>query len=81
MFTMTERLRQKINQFLVKKGPIGKSELSVACGKSVRMVERYVEGKAKPSQHTGYKIALACGCNEREALELSALPAEEPVAG
>lgn len=71
---MTNRLRDKLKLFVIKKGPSAKAELSLAANKSPRMIDRYLNGTADPSQHTGYKLALACGCSDEEALVLSGAP-------
>lgn len=78
---MTQRLRDKLKLFVIKQGPKAKEALSQAAGKSPRMIDRYLNGEAEPSQHTSYKLALACECSEEEALALSGAPhvaAKEP---
>jgi transcriptional regulator with XRE-family HTH domain len=60
-----------MQRYLIVRGPTAKAVLSQQAEKSPRMIERYMSGAASPSQHTAYKLALACGLNEEDALALA----------
>lgn len=68
---MTERLRTQLQKYLIKKGPTGKSSLSLVTGKSARMIERYLNGSSNPSEHTAFLLAQESGSNEAQALALA----------
>lgn len=56
---------------VVKEGEAGKSRLSVAADRGVRMIERYMSGTSIPTRSTSYRLALACGCSEEDALKIA----------
>lgn len=68
---MSRRLIEVMKEFLVKEGQIGKAKLALAVGRGDRMVDRYLKGQSIPSRNQAYRLALACGCNERDALALA----------
>lgn len=64
---MSNRLADLINEVLVKEGIRGRSRLALAADRGEKQIERYSLGKQIPSSDVAFKIALACGCGEREA--------------
>ena len=68
---MSRRLMEKMNRMILVEGAKGKAKLALAAGKSERMIDRYRQGKSKPSSDVVVQLALACGCTEQEALALA----------
>lgn len=73
---MHERLREMARQLVVRKGEEGMEVLRRVAGeknkpKSRDTILRYINGKTAPSDHVAYKIALACGCSDSQALALA----------
>lgn len=69
---MTVRLKDKLTQYLIINGKAkGKAQLSLAIGKSVRMLDRYLSGDSVPSPEIAYNLALAAGCTKDDALEIA----------
>jgi hypothetical protein len=67
---MGRRLKEVIERYLVKNGSEGKTQLSLTLHKAPRTIDRWLKDGIT-SAHNAYKLALACGCSEEEALELS----------
>lgn len=68
---MSHEIRQLVNDVLAREGESGKARLSMAVQRGVRMIERYAAGTSNPSQSISYKLALACGRSDREALRIA----------
>lgn len=68
---MSERLVQAIRDVLLKEGETGKGRLADVIGRQTRMIERYVDKVASPSQGNAYKLAVACGLGEEDALAIA----------
>lgn len=66
-----------VEKHLVKTGPVGRAQVCVDIGKSDRTLGRWLE-QGIPTAHHAYKLALACGCSEKEALRMAR---EEALAG
>lgn len=67
---MSKRLLGKIREFQAKeKAAIAK--LAVAVEKDPVTVRRWLNANRIPDSHDRFKIALACGCSEAEAVELA----------
>lgn len=75
---MSSRLRKTIETLLVKKGPAAKVGLCEAIERSEQTLNRWLRDGV-PTAHEAYKLALACGCTDEEALALAAeeCPSEE----
>lgn len=75
---MSSRLRNLIQTQLVKKGPALKVELCQAIDRSEQTLNRWLKDGV-PNAHEAYKLALACGCSEEEALKIAKeeCPSEE----
>ena len=66
---MTQRLANKMTEVILKEGVGGRARLSLAAEKSDQMIDRYRKGLSKPPAKVAYKLALACGFTEEEALD------------
>ena len=64
-------LADLINTVLLKEGRGGIARLAHIAGKGERMIDRYRLGHSVPYSETAYKLAMACGLNEEEALALA----------
>ncbi len=75
---MDSRLGNIVQQFLVREGAGGKAQLCLAVKKSEQTLVRWIKSGV-PTQHDAYRIALACGCSDEEALSISQeeCPSEE----
>lgn len=49
----------------------GVTKLAVAVNKHQTTVQRWINANRIPSAHDRYRVALACGCSEEEALEIA----------
>lgn len=67
---MSSRLRKKIETLMVKKGPAGKVELCQAIDRSERTLDRWLKDGV-PTAHEAYRLAVACGCTDEEALQIA----------
>lgn len=67
---MTTGIRTLIQNYIVRLGRVGKAQLCEAVGKSERTLDRWMESGI-PNAHDAFKLALACGCEEQEALRLA----------
>lgn len=75
---MTTGIRTLLQDFIVKHGKPGKAQLCKAVKKSEITFDRWMKNGI-PDAHDAFKLALACGCEEQEALRLAreeALPVE-----
>lgn len=63
-----ERLMSVVNDALIKSGM---RALQSAAGMTEATIRRVANGRAKPRRRSAYKLALACGCNEEDALALA----------
>ena len=68
---MSDRLVEMINSVILKEGKKGKLRLAMTIDRGEQMIDRYIAKEASPSQNNAYKLALACGCSEREALKIA----------
>jgi hypothetical protein len=68
---MSRRLAELMNEKILREGARGKARLSLAAGKSEKMIDRYRKHQSKPPTDVARQLALACGCTEREADELA----------
>lgn len=68
---MSDRLIQRLNEYVTKEGQRGKTKLALAINRGERMVDRYLKGQSAPSSHIAYLLAVECGCSEKEALTLA----------
>lgn len=67
---MTKSIRASVQQYIIKHGRVGKAQLCEAVNKSERTLDRWLNN-GFPSAHDAFKLALACGLKEREALRLA----------
>jgi hypothetical protein len=65
---MSERLIKLIGDALIKEGA---SELSRRSKLSPNAIREIAAGVRCPRRRSAYRLALACGCNEQEALALA----------
>lgn len=68
---MSERLIQAMKDVLLKEGETGKGRLADAIGRQTRMIERYVDKSQTPTESNAYKLAVACGLSEEDALAIA----------
>lgn len=64
---MGSRLADLINRVWVKEGRQGRLRLALAAHRGEKMIDRYRLGSCAPSSDVALKLALACGCSEKEA--------------
>lgn len=58
--------------YLIRNGEKGMTALKRASGgKSEITIHRYINGKTSPSDHDAYKLALAVGVSDSEAVALA----------
>jgi hypothetical protein len=67
---MSQRLKEVITEYSLRKGKNWKAELATTLGKSERTILRWTTDGV-PSAHEARDLALACGCREKEALEIA----------
>lgn len=67
---MTTGIKTLVENFIVKHGRVGKAQLCDAVGKSELTLDRWRKNGV-PDAHDAFKLALACGCEEQEALRLA----------
>lgn len=60
-----------MKQAVIKEADAAKSRMCISTGKSLRTIQRYLDGASNPGQSTCFKLALACGCSEEEALDIA----------
>lgn len=77
---MSGRLVELMQQMILKEGQVGKAKLSQAAARGERMIDRYIKGESAPSADVAYRLALACGCTDEEALKLAKLECPSDVA-
>lgn len=68
---MSQRLWELLDTFLTKNGPTGRRKLALAADRGEQMIERYRKRQAVPPSDVAFKIALACGLGEDEALAIA----------
>ena len=67
---MSMRLQNVLSRHLLKTGEEGLAELSRTFDRSSKTIERWArEGVSNPRK--AYKLALACGCTEEDALRMA----------
>jgi hypothetical protein len=67
-----------LDTYLTKYGTDGKRRLALAVGRGEQMIDRYRKRQAVPPSNVAFRIALACGLEEAEALALAKeCPAEK----
>jgi hypothetical protein len=67
---MSKRIRDIVEQHITKHGRVGKAQLCDAVEKSEKTLDRWMS-QGIPKAHDAYKLALACGCSEKDALRLA----------
>lgn len=67
---MSKRLRETVEQIIVKEGRAGKARICDALNKSERTLDRWIENGI-PTQHDAYTLALAVGFSEEESLRIA----------
>jgi hypothetical protein len=77
---MTTGIRAIVQDFITKHGRVGKAQLCETVGKSERTLDRWLENRI-PDAHDAFKLALACGLEEHEALRLAREEALPEAAG
>lgn len=80
---MVMRLQALAEEYLEKHGRAGKAQLCIAIEKSENTLNRWLRDGV-PTAQDAYKLALACGLKENEALRLAreeALPGAVMVTG
>lgn len=65
---MSERLIKKVNDALIKKGM---DALEKASGLAETTIREIALQRRVPRRSSAYKLALACGCGEEEALSIA----------
>lgn len=63
-------VRDLLENYLIKNGEKGKKHVCKAVGKSRRTIDRWIKDGI-PDRHDAFKLAVACGCEEAEALRLA----------
>lgn len=64
------KLRDKVETFLVKTGKSAKEILAIKAGVSPSTIAKIKNGRV-PLPSNAYRLAVACGCGEEEALEIA----------
>lgn len=64
------KLMNKVTETITKMGDMGKEKLAVKAGVSPSTVRSVANGHV-PLPKNAYRLALACGCTDEEALELA----------
>lgn len=67
---MSQRLTYTIRQYLTRKGNAGMATLCVEMDRTSQTILRWLR-VGFPSAHDAYKLAVAAGCTEEEALDLA----------
>lgn len=67
---MTTAVLGLLESYLIKNGEKGRERVCKAVGKTRRTLDRW-QKDGIPDPHDAYKLALACGCSEKEALRLA----------
>lgn len=67
---MSKQLLGKIREFLAK-DRAAMARIAVAVEKDQATVRRWINANRIPNSNDRYKVALACGCSEIEAVELA----------
>jgi len=70
VFSMSTGIKALIAEYITKHGRPGKAQLCVAVGKSENTFNRWLK-EGIPTAYDAFKIALACGLEEPEALRLA----------
>lgn len=65
---MSERLIKMVNDALIKEGVEVLRERSKLSPNTIRLI---ADRRRSPRRRNAYKLALACGCSEEEALALA----------
>lgn len=68
---MSNRLKDLIDTYLVKHGNNGFVLLGQVLDRDAKTIRRWKDGGAVPNAHLAYKLALACGCTEEDALSVA----------
>jgi transcriptional regulator with XRE-family HTH domain len=71
-----ERLQRAVSEKLASLGAQAKEKLALEAGVSVSTI-RNVEAGQAPRRGTAYKLAVACGLAEKEALKIATRCASE----
>lgn len=67
---MSERLKEAIKEVRIKEGKKGIARLAKTIGRTPKTLERW-EREGLNDPHKVYKLALACGIKNEEALKLA----------
>lgn len=72
MNSMSRNLVKAIETVMIREGQTGKGRLADVIGVGTRQIERYVDQDVTPKPDVAYKLAVACGLSDVEALRISA---------
>jgi hypothetical protein len=69
---MSKQLKGIVEQFITKHGRVGKAQLCEAINRDEKTLDRWLKNGI-PDRHARsvFKLALACGLNEEDALKLT----------
>lgn len=65
------KLQDMVAAYIVKAGGHGGEKLALAADVSLSTVFKAMKGDHPPKPRNVYRLALACGCSEEEALALA----------
>lgn len=67
---MSTSIRALVEEYLTKHGRVGMARLCDAVDKSEKTLGRWIKDGI-PDPHDAFKLALACGCEEKKALRMA----------
>ena len=70
IISMTMSIRDAVEQHIIKHGRAGKTQLCKAVNRHEKALDRWMK-QGFPTAHIAFKLALACGIEEHEALRLA----------
>lgn len=74
--SMSERLLELVDGFIIRAGRNGVESLAMKAGVSASMIREVREGHVPLPQNI-YRLALACGCSDEEALAMAKRPSKK----
>ena len=71
LISMSKKLVKAMKDVVLREGQTGKGRLADTIGRKIRIIEHYIEGSHTPNPSNAYKLAVACGLGEEEALAVA----------
>jgi plasmid maintenance system antidote protein VapI len=60
-----------MRQIETTEGVMGVARMAASINRGPKTIDRYIKGESAPSEQNAYKLALACGFTQEDALKIA----------